>query len=246
MSVWNIVMAGIAAVCILLMIGMTIYVSHILDKLGAMLDSALAGRYEEDRYDESRLSRLEGKMARFLSHSLLSAKNIRKSQQNIQQTVSDLSHQTKTPIANIVLYTELLSERLNGTEEHRLVERIVTQTDKLDFLVQSLVKLSRLENDIVTVNQSTQPVQLLLEDVRDAYEKTAREKGITLLVTDSGAVASYDYKWTKEAIGNMVDNAVKYTPSGGHIRVSVKEYEMFVAIEVRDDGIGIEKWEQAH
>lgn len=245
MSVWNIVMAGIAAVCILIWIGMTIYVDYLLNQLDEMLDAAINDQYEENRYDESRLSRLQAKMAQFLSRSHLSARKVRQNQQNIQRTVSDLSHQTKTPIANILLYTELLSDRLKGTDEQKLVDRIASQTEKLDFLVQSMVKLSRLENGIVTIDRSVQPVQSLLDDIRAAYEKSAREKEITFLVMDTKADAAYDFKWTEEAVGNIVDNALKYTQPGGQVQVSVREFEMFIVVEIRDNGIGIAEWEQA-
>ena len=243
MSVWNIIMTIIAVVCLIAMVGMILYVKHIMDHLEEMLDAAIEDRFEESRYDESRLSRLESKMVDFLSGSMLSSRKIRQKQESIQQTVSDLSHQTKTPIANILLYTELLSQKTEKEENRKLVNRIASQTEKLNFLVQSLVKLSRLENNILTVTRLRQAVQPLLGDMKESYDKAAKEKGISLSVVDSGAFAVYDYKWTKEALGNIVDNAVKYTPSGGKIRISVKEYEMFMAIEVEDNGIGIAEWE---
>ena len=245
MSVWNIIMTIIAVVCLIAMVGMILYVKHIMDHLEEMLNAAIEDRFEESRYDESRLSRLESKMVDFLSGSMLSSRKIRQKQESIQQTVSDLSHQTKTPIANILLYTELLSQKTEKEENRKLVNRIASQTEKLNFLVQSLVKLSRLENNILTVTRLRQAVQPLLGDMKESYDKAAKEKGISLSVVDSGAFAVYDYKWTKEALGNIVDNAVKYTTSGGKIRISVKEYEMFMAIEVEDNGIGIAEWEQA-
>lgn len=225
--------------------GMALYVSRLLDKLDGMLEAAISGTYEESRYDESRISKLEAKLSRFLSASSLSRKRLIQDYDNIAQTVSDMSHQTKTPIANIMLYTQLLHEITEDSKERELVERIGSQADKLNFLVQSLVKISRLENDIVAVNPAKQEVHGLLKDLQETYRKKAEKKGIGLVAEDAGCLAYFDYKWTKEALGNIVDNAIKYTGAGGKIRISAKQYELFTVIEITDNGIGIAEEEQA-
>lgn len=245
MTLGNIVLVIIAAGCVVAACGMALYVNRLLNNLDNMLEEAISDTYEESRYDESRLSRLEAKLARFLSVSSLSRKRLIQDYDNVAQTVSDLSHQTKTPITNIMMYTELLEETAENEEEKELVRRIAAQADKLNFLIQSLVKISRLENDIVTVNPEVQTVGALLKDLGETYGKKAMKKNISLAAGESDAWACFDYKWTKEALGNIVDNAIKYTPEGGRIRISAKKYELFTVIEVADNGIGISEEEQA-
>ena len=245
MTLGSIVLIIIAIGSITAVCGMALYVNRLLDNLDGMLEEAISGTYEESRYDESRISKLEAKLSRFLSASSLSRKRLIKDYDNISQTVSDMSHQTKTPITNIMMYTELLEEITESKEERELVERIALQADKLNFLVQSLVKISRLENDIVAVNPTKQKVNDMLKDLQETYHEKAVKKGIELVAADSECFACFDYKWTKEALGNIVDNAIKYTGEGGKIGISAKQYELFTVIEIKDNGIGIAEEEQA-
>lgn len=114
MTIENIVLAVIAAGSVIAACGMALYMSRLLNNLDNMLEEAISGIYEESRYDESRISKLEAKLSRFLSVSSLSRKRLIQDYENISQTVTDMSHQTKTPIANIMMYTELLEEITEG------------------------------------------------------------------------------------------------------------------------------------
>jgi signal transduction histidine kinase len=82
-----------------------------LEKVGAMLDTAVSGNFTEDVFDESVLSAVEAKLARYLSICTVSSKNLQAEKDKIKELISDISHQTKTPIANILLYSQLLSEQ---------------------------------------------------------------------------------------------------------------------------------------
>lgn len=110
--------------------------------LNKMVDEALAGTFTESDYDESELSKLESKWMRFLSASVLNREALEKERQSIQELVSDISHQVKTPIANILLYGEILEERLEGSKEKELAEHLLKETERLEFLIQSLIKCS--------------------------------------------------------------------------------------------------------
>lgn len=224
-----------------------------LDRLDKMLDEAVAGKFRESDYDETQLSRIETKWKRYLGLSVLTRENMEKEKDSVKSLVSDISHQTKTPMANIQLYGELLRENLesgadSGEKEQnlKLLNEIIRQGEKLDFLIQSLTKLSRLESNIVEVKPCRQKIsELILAAMQDAGPK-ARQKGIELINTYEGeGTADYDMKWTKEALGNVLDNAVKYSGPGGSVRISVTEYELYTAVSVKDDGIGIREEDTA-
>ena len=83
---------------------------RMLDTLDRMLDDAIRGDFQESLYDESRLSALETRMAHYLSASAVSAKNLAEEKDAIKTLIGDISHQTKTPVANILLYASLLAE----------------------------------------------------------------------------------------------------------------------------------------
>ena len=163
---------------------------------------------------------------------------------NIKKLVADISHQTKTPIANLLLYCELLQEEALPESAVDNITALYRQTEKLRFLIDALVKLSRLENGIISLSVKQQDLQPVLEEVTSQYMAKSDQKGLSLLLEKTDAKAVFDAKWTAEALGNLIDNAIKYTDHG-RIHISVKAYEMFVRIDVRDTGIGISESEQA-
>ena len=209
-----------------------------------MLDAAMKGDFTDTMFDESRLSALETKFAHYFSASAISARNVQQEKDNIKKLVADISHQTKTPIANLLLYCELLQEEKLPESAADNVNALYRQTERLRFLIDSLVKLSRLENGIISLSVKQQDLQPVLETVVSQYMAKADQKGLSLLLEDTEAKAAFDAKWTAEALGNLLDNAIKYTEHGS-IHISVKAYEMFVRIDMRDTGIGISESEQA-
>ena len=212
--------------------------------LDRMISSAMDGTFTETTFDESLLSALETRFAHYLSASAVSARNVAQEKDRIKTLIADISHQTKTPIANLLLYTELLQEEPLSNEAREYADMLHTQTDKLNFLIDALVKLSRLENGIIALNPVREPVTPMLEKTIRQFMPKAAEKGLSLSLKETNASCCMDEKWTGEALGNLVDNAIKYTRTGG-VTISVTPYEMFVRIDVKDTGEGIPEAEQA-
>lgn len=215
-----------------------------LRKVDDMLTAAIDGSFQEGTFDESAVSALEAKMARFLNGSAASTRNLAEERAAIQSLLSDLSHQTKTPLANILLYASLLEEEELSPHQAEQVSMVKAQGEKLSFLIQTLVRASRLETGVFTMTPIQQPLGPLLEEAVVQMQGLAQGKGLSLAAEPTGASACFDPKWTAEALGNVVDNAIKYTPPGGSIRLSVREFELFCAVEVADDGPGIPEGEQ--
>lgn len=242
MLVWETVIIGIllAALCVLYF-----RTEAVLSRVERMVDAAVEDRLREEEFSESRLSRLETKLYHYLSAGRTASRQMAQERDSVKELISDISHQTKTPIANIRLYTQLLAESESlGGHASGLVEPLDEQTRKLDFLIQALVKLSRLENGILVLTPCRENVRELLEGLD--YGQAAVRKGVELVIESSPeCTAVFDLKWTLEALSNLVDNAIKYTPAGGRVSVRVKPYEMFVSIEVEDDGRGITEEESA-
>lgn len=216
-----------------------------LGRLEDMLEEAINGNFVEGNYDETRLSRLEVKWKRYLTSSMNSRQKVVEEKERIKSLISDISHQTKTPLANIMLYSQLLQEKETDPELIPIVENIREQSEKLDFLIRSLVKTSRLESEVLVLQPKNQPVSPMLKAVVSGAWEEADRKQIRMILEETTAECCFDRKWTEEAIGNLVDNAVKYSPSNSEINISVKEYEMFTAVNVKDEGIGIREEEQA-
>ena len=217
----------------------------VLRRLNEMLDSALDGSFEEYHYDETELSKIETKWNRFLSSSSLARKNIEKEKENLQSLVSDISHQTKTPVANMKLYAELLEEgiaRENPDREQMLfmAGEMKKQAERLEFLMQALTKMSRLETNLVTVQPEKQSVEPLIFQAVAQIKPKAEACEIDIKIQGNQKItACYDKKWSIEALYNLLDNAVKYSPKGSQVTLRVQEYSMYCEICVEDRGIGM-------
>lgn len=215
-------------------------------RLEEMLDAAIEGNFVEKEYDETKLSRLESRWKEFLGSSVLSNQNLETERHRLEQFISDISHQTKTPMTNIKMYTELLKEEA-ARGENASIERISSyatmiekQNVRLEFLVDSLTKLSRLENGTLAVVPKEEKVDKLISMSVSAVESKAKLKNISIThKKDETLKASFDLKWTNEALINILDNAVKYSPENGSIQVFVEQFEVYQAIHVVDNGPGI-------
>ena len=243
------------AICIvgicLVITALVIIINHLrtkktIDTIENMLNQAVKGDFSEKSFDETRrLSSLETKFAHYLSASVVSARNVELEKDKIKSLIADISHQTKTPIANLLLYSELLLEDDTDNLSPQMRENILqlhTQSEKLQFLIDSLVKLSRLENGILQLSPQEEALTPMLELAVKDTESKAKAKGLKLILHETDEKAYFDSKWTLEAVCNILDNAVKYT-SKGSISLSVTAYEMFVRIDIKDNGIGIKEEE---
>lgn len=241
---------GLVALAALLLLGLWLWLDarRTVRRLDRMLSTAIDGGFGEESFDESAPSALESRMARFLNGSARSLRGVQRQRESIQRMLSDISHQTKTPLANLRLYSSLLMEEELTPRQREQAQVILQQSEKLSFLIETLVKLSRLETDVLAVTPKSQPLAPLLERAASQAKAAAEQKGIALqlhLQQQAEMKALYDLRWTAEALGNLLDNAVKYTPPGGCIQVSATQYELFCRIDVRDNGIGVAEEEQA-
>ncbi|WP_010493865.1 sensor histidine kinase [Paenibacillus elgii] len=210
-----------------------------------MIEAAISGEFSERVFDESVLSAVEAKLAQFLSICSVSSKNLLAEKNKINELISDISHQTKTPVANILLYSQLLSEYKLPEDGSICVEALSTQAEKLNFLIQALLKTSQLETGMITVSPRQESVQKLLHTAREQIMPKADAKGISVVMENTTIHACFDLKWTVEAVYNIMDNAVKYTETGGSIVIKVIAYDLFCRIDITDSGIGVAEEEHS-
>lgn len=220
--------------------------------LEEMLDAAIAGEFLEKGYDETCRSAIESRMAQYLKKCESLQKKSEADQGKISSLISDISHQTKTPLTNISLYTELLLEKDLPKEAEECALQVRRQAEKLQFLLNTLIRSSRLENGIITLYPKKQGIRKMVEAAAAQIRPKAQARQIRVEVgtnrtEERQAIerqteeqqAVFDEKWTQEALYNILDNAVKYTYSGDRIEIRLTEYELFLRIDVTDHGIGI-------
>lgn len=217
----------------------------LFDRLDDMLDAAVEGRFHASDFDESQLSAFESRLAQYLQAGVDSSLRLAEQRDQIAGLVSDVSHQTKTPVANIRLYSQLLAEEPLSAQGAECAAVIAAQAEKLDGLIQGLVKSSRLETGILALHPRETVLAPLVRSAASQYAAKAEAAGVALSLGETAGCAVCDPKWTEEALCNLLDNAIKYTPVGGNVQLDVVCYPMFCALRVRDDGPGIPESEQA-
>lgn len=234
--------AGIYAVLVLMVILHKTddrYISQVVSELSELID-ALTELEEKAIFPENKdnmLSKLQTKVIRLVR--ILKKNNERNKQdcENIKSLVSDISHQLKTPISNLKMYSDFLSDdELTENERREYIAVLCQSVQRLTFLSESMIKISRLESGIINLNMQRQSLnETALKAVRDIYAK-AKEKETEIVYSEEcDIILTHDRSWTSEAIFNLLDNAVKYSKKGAKIYLSLKKYGMFSAIEVRDE-----------
>lgn len=221
------------------------FTSDLCQTMDSMITSGQEPARAEDR--ETIFARISYRLSRLYGILQENQRKVDEERRELQTLVSDISHQVKTPVANLKMVTDtLLAKPVTEQERRDFLQGIRSQTDKLEFLVQSMGKASRLETGAITLDKKDGALLDTLAQAMSGIVYSAEQKGISVEVQcPDGLRVSHDSKWTAEALFNLLDNAVKYTPAGGKISVSVEQWEMYVKLDVADTGKGIPESRQA-
>lgn len=223
--------------------------SHFTSNLCRTLDNMIDGNEELQKSNDSEtlFARINHRLIRLYEIMQENRHKVDMERQELQMLISDISHQVKTPVSNLQMVTDtLLTKPVSEEERMDFLQGIRSQTDKLDFLFQALVKTSRLETGAIRLEKKDSSLFHTLAQAMSSIVYAAEKKEIAVSVDcPENLIISHDSKWTSEALFNLLDNAVKYTPPGGKISVSVVLWEMYVEVKVTDTGKGISESNQA-
>ena len=213
------------------------------------IDSMISGNEEPMLLEEqeTQFARISHRLSRLYQIMQENRRRVDEERRELQTLVPDISHQVKTPVSNLKMATDTLLEKpMAEAERTDFIRGIRSQTDKLDFLFQALVKTSRLETGVIQLDKKPGRLFDTVAQAMSGIVYAAEKKEIAVSVDcPEDLTVSHDSKWTSEALFNLLDNAVKYTPAGGKIAVSVVLWEMYVKIKVTDTGKGISESNQA-
>ncbi|ABX41620.1 sensor histidine kinase [Lachnoclostridium phytofermentans] len=213
------------------------------EKLRHSLSDIFDKSWYDYNYSEQEASIFEYKFYQFIQSNITITKSIQKEKEQIHSLITDISHQIKTPLSNIILYADLLQEEYNDER----INNISSEGEKLKFLFDAMIKMSRCESGLILENLQRKEnyIKELLTNAVSSIYKDAEQKNLDIQIDcNSNIKAFFDMKWTTEAISNILDNAVKYSSVGSNIEITVNDYNLYIEIEITDHGIGIEEHEQ--
>lgn len=234
---------GILAVLLCLSVVYSIYRNRkVYREIDRLLDCVLnREKIEDSDVREGGLSALVSKLGRIQDVLMGQTLNAEEEKEQVKSLVSNMSHQLKTPLANLSLYADILgSPSLKEEKKDEAVEKIKKQIDKLDFIIGSLTKMIKLEQNVIQFDTDAADLRETLLDAVDMVYEKIEKKGIELILEPyDDRLIEHNRKWTAEVFVNLLENAVKYTDRGGMIKIQVHPYEIYTEVRVIDNGRGI-------
>jgi two-component system phosphate regulon sensor histidine kinase PhoR len=229
------------------------------EKLHGLIDKALKTHegvrgelevlFPEERHHQVQISPIRGKDS-FLGIVLVlhDVTHLKRLERMRSEFVANVSHELKTPLASILAAVETLQGGAVDDLEHRdtFLRMIDEHAGRLKVLIDDLLLIARLETPGFEIEKEEVPVAELWKEVERLHGPRAREKGLRLLVGDAGGAGTVrcNREKVRQALSNLVDNAVKYTDAGGEVRLEARREGGDVVFSVRDSGIGISEEEQ--
>ena len=207
-------------------------------------DEILSGKQLKLSYDESLDSAISERLNRIMEISRMQKKAAEQERDIVKSLITNISHQIRTPLANITLYTGLLQERIKDSKSVRLTDKIENNAGKLEFFMKELLKSSYAEQEIISVSPKIINLDTVIRKSCQSVELDAIKKKIRLIPEYHTCKVYADPKWTEEAFTNILENAVKYSPDGAAVMIQSILYESFVCVRIIDNGIGIPEEEQ--
>ena len=235
----------------LLWLGGSLYRYRRIGKLSAYLKRLLSGDYQLNlaQNTEGELSILENDIYKMSVTLLEQAELLKKDKQYLADTLSDISHQLKTPMTSMMVMTDLLSNpELPGEKRVLFTRQLHSQLERLLWLVSSLLKLSRLDAGAIVMKREKVDVAALVERAAEQFAIPFEIKNITFTLETEreGIVYEGDPEWSAEAVSNLLKNAMEHTPEGGFIHASIKEQNVCTEISIADTGEGISPQDMPH
>lgn len=193
--------------------------------------------------DDTLLSKLQNQVLR-LSEILKSQRDGQMEQkEQITAIIADISHQLKTPLTNLNIYSELLQDSRGDKESREVcIDSLRNEVEKLNWLTDKLMKMSNLETGLVQINKRQQPLEKAVLQAVDSLYLKAEKRNISISIDgDTGLLCSYDLRWIGESVFNMLDNAVKYSTPGSRLSIHIGSFKLFCFISITDSAPIIEQ-----
>lgn len=216
-----------------------------IEKLSGYLRMITSGNYSLDVRDneEGELSILKNDIYKVTSKLSEHSQGLEKDKSQLTDAISDISHQLKTPLTSMMVMADLLNDpNLSIEKRTEFTRHMREQLERLEWLVSSLLKLSKIDAGTVQFKKEQVNMKTLIEASFDSLLIPLELKNVTVNICgDETASFVGDFNWTKEAVINLLKNAVEHTKTGGLITIKFLENALYSEITIQDNGVGIDK-----
>lgn len=208
-----------------------------------LINGGKPGMFPEN--EDTLLSKLQSQLLQLAGLLTAQKQRYREESREVKSLISDISHQLKTPLANLAIYSGLLQDdALPDDKRREFTRHMEGQIEKLSWLMESLIKLSRLESGIIELRPETGKLEdTVLAAIKQAFPAAQSRNMEILLEGGHDILLKHDHKWTAEAIYNVIDNALKYAPASGAVKIKLQSYDLFARIDISDHGPGMTEQE---
>lgn len=193
---------------------------------------------------EGKISALASKVIRVQEKLEYEVNQAQKEKEQVKCLISNMSHQLKTPLSNVVMYRDLLELEPEAEQRANFLERMKIQLEKLDWILQSLFKMVKLEQGVIQFETEQSSLkETLLSALNSTYDKAVKKEICIITKPFKDCLLMHNRKWTAEVFSNILENAIKYSEKGSKIEIQVNPLELFTEIRFQDYGMGIKKEE---
>ena len=219
-------------------------ISSLADDINQVLhgDSSI----DFDSYSEGELSILHSEIYKMTIRLREQQQKLMKDKEYLADSLADISHQIRTPLTSINLLVERLSATgLSDECRHRLTNELYELLSRIDWLITSLLKISKLDAGTVSFNKETVSLETLINQSCSPLLIPIELRGQELILRAEGNFYG-DPAWTSEAVGNIVKNCMEHTPDGGRIEINAAETALYSEIVIKDNGTGVSAEDLPH
>ena len=202
-----------------------------------------------DENSEDEMSALKNEIYKTTVMLKEQSENSLKDKENLKDSLSDISHQLKTPLTSIMIMLDNITDNEDMPPEVRteFLNDIRRETNSINFLVQSILTLSKLDANSIVLKSRPEYLSKIIEECRQNTAVLAEIKEVEVITEcDKSITLNCDFKWLCEAVTNIVKNCIEHTPRGGTVKIAVEQNRLYTKISISDNGSGIDQKDLPH
>lgn len=246
---------GASVICLILGLGLTGIFAYYTKKrydrisdLNRYLSRVLLGNYDLKIWEneEGELSILQNNLYKVTVLLRSQNEKLAKDKVYLADSLADISHQLKTPLTSMTVMADVLKEEKDPEKQAQFVNIIEQQLGKMNWLIQNLLKLSKLDAGTILLKDDKISIREILEESCRPFLVQMDIQGIALELPENTFIFRGDKNWSVEAFGNIIKNCVEHMKNGGNLCIQIEDTTLYDAVIIRDTGCGIRREDLPH